>query len=55
MPRPASKFKGFENLTHLNYTVASFTCQHCPNDCEIKQVQMEGAEPLYYGSPLRPL
>jgi predicted CoA-substrate-specific enzyme activase len=47
---PVSKFKGFDSLTHLNYTVTSFICQHCPNDCEIKQVQMEGAEPLYYGS-----
>jgi predicted CoA-substrate-specific enzyme activase len=48
--RPESRFKGFENLTHLSYAVNSFTCQHCPNDCEIKEVRLEGAEPLYYGS-----
>ena len=45
-----SSFKGFENLAHANYTVEAFTCEHCSNDCEIKKVQLEGSEPLYYGS-----
>jgi predicted CoA-substrate-specific enzyme activase len=45
-----SKFKGFENLVKANYTVESFTCEHCPNHCEIKKVQLAGSEPLYYGS-----
>ncbi len=45
-----SRFKGFENLISVNYTVESFTCEHCPNHCEIKKVQMPGSEPLYYGS-----
>ena len=45
-----SKFKGFENLITVDYQVESFTCEHCPNDCEIKKVQLPGSEPLYYGS-----
>jgi predicted CoA-substrate-specific enzyme activase len=45
-----SKFRGFENLISVDYTVESFTCEHCPNHCEIKKVQLPGAEPLYYGS-----
>ena len=48
--RPQSKFKGFENLIKAEYTVESFTCEHCSNHCEIKKVQLVGAEPLYYGS-----
>jgi len=46
----ASKFRGFENLISIDYSVESFTCEHCPNHCEIKKVELPGAEPLYYGS-----
>jgi len=45
----ASKFRGFE-LAHIEYKVESFTCEHCPNHCEVKKVELPGAEPLYYGS-----
>ncbi len=45
-----SSFRGFENLVSLDYTVESFTCEHCPNHCEVKKVQLASAEPLYYGS-----
>jgi len=48
--RAESKFKGFENLIGTNYTVESFTCEHCANHCEIKRVQIDGSEPLFYGS-----
>ena len=44
-----SSFRGFENLVSTNYTVESSTCEHCSNNCEIKKVQLAGAEPLYYG------
>jgi predicted CoA-substrate-specific enzyme activase len=47
---PTSAFRGFENLVSLKYTVESFTCEHCPNHCEVKKVQLPGADPLYYGS-----
>ena len=51
MERPVeSSFRGFENLAHIEYSVESFTCEHCPNNCEIKKVQLPQAEPLYYGS-----
>lgn len=45
-----TRFRGFENLTHVQYTVETFTCEDCPNACEIKKVELEGSEPLYYGS-----
>ena len=45
-----SSFRGFENLISIKYSVDSFTCEHCPNHCEIKKVQLPSAEPLYYGS-----
>jgi predicted CoA-substrate-specific enzyme activase len=45
-----SRFRGFENLVNVKYTVESFSCEHCPNGCEIKKVQLPGSEPLYYGS-----
>ena len=45
----ASKFKGFENLIAVSYDIESFGCEHCPNNCEIKKVQLAGSEPLYYG------
>jgi len=47
---PKSNFRGFENLVSLKYSVESFTCEHCPNHCEVKKVQLPEADPLYYGS-----
>ncbi|MBN2018854.1 MAG: hypothetical protein JW749_01365 [Sedimentisphaerales bacterium] len=49
-PPQKSKFKGFENLINADYSVESFTCEHCSNHCEIKKVQLADSEPLYYGS-----
>lgn len=46
----ATSFRGFQNISSIDYRVESFTCEHCPNHCEIKKVQMPGVEPLYYGS-----
>ncbi|MHC4756022.1 MAG: acyl-CoA dehydratase activase, partial [Planctomycetota bacterium] len=45
-----SSFRGFENLVNLDYSVQSFACEHCSNNCEIKEVQLPGSKPLYYGS-----
>ncbi|MGA1980483.1 MAG: acyl-CoA dehydratase activase [Sedimentisphaerales bacterium] len=45
-----SSFRGFENVCSIQYQVESFSCEHCPNHCEIKKVQLPDAEPLYYGS-----
>ncbi|PIE32262.1 CoA activase [candidate division KSB3 bacterium] len=43
-----SHFRGFD-LNHLNYEIKTFECSHCSNLCEIHEVLIEGAEPLYYG------
>ena len=45
-----SKFRGFENIVGVDYTVESFVCEHCPNHCEVKKVQLPETVPLYYGS-----
>jgi predicted nucleotide-binding protein (sugar kinase/HSP70/actin superfamily) len=47
---PKSRFRGFEKVSSIEYKVESFTCERCPNHCEIKKVQLPEAEPLYYGS-----
>ncbi|OGP69948.1 MAG: CoA activase, partial [Deltaproteobacteria bacterium RBG_13_60_28] len=44
-----SRFKGFD-LADRQYAITSFECQTCPNRCEIRQVQIEGEKPLFYGS-----
>jgi predicted CoA-substrate-specific enzyme activase len=44
-----SRFKGFD-LADREYTITSFECAGCPNHCEIRQVQVAGEKPLYYGS-----
>jgi len=44
-----SRFKGFD-LYKRRYDVESFTCEDCSNQCEIHKVEIEGEEPLYYGS-----
>jgi len=44
-----TKFKGFD-LSRKQYTLSSFTCEDCDNMCEIRKVEVEGEEPLYYGS-----
>jgi len=46
---PVSTFRGFD-LSQLDYEVRSFECNHCSNNCEIKEVKIHGADPLYYGS-----
>jgi predicted CoA-substrate-specific enzyme activase len=44
-----SRFKGFD-LSQRKYSLTSFTCEDCSNLCEIRNVVIEGEEPLYYGS-----
>ena len=45
-----SSFKGFD-LGDRKYTVKSFDCKSCSNQCEIRQVTIEGEEgKLFYGS-----
>ena len=44
-----SRFKGFD-LADRKYQISSFECSGCANHCEIRQVQVEGEKPLFYGS-----
>ncbi|KPJ72058.1 MAG: hypothetical protein AMS14_08580 [Planctomycetes bacterium DG_20] len=48
-PGTKSTFRGFQ-LAHRTYTTRTFECHHCPNNCEIKEVRVEGERPLFYGS-----
>jgi predicted CoA-substrate-specific enzyme activase len=48
-PAKVTPFKGFD-LTSKKYELCSFECRDCSNLCEIRKVEMEGEEPLYYGS-----
>ena len=43
-----TSFKGFD-LSKRNYTLESFECRDCSNICEVRKVEMEGEDPLYYG------
>ncbi|MEW6355401.1 MAG: acyl-CoA dehydratase activase [Planctomycetota bacterium] len=47
--RTESNFRGFD-LSDRKYTIRPFECKDCPNHCEIKEVTIEGEQPLYYGS-----
>jgi predicted CoA-substrate-specific enzyme activase len=44
-----TSFKGFD-LHKRHYQLETFTCDGCANQCEIHKVEIEGEEPLYYGS-----
>ncbi len=44
-----TNFRGFD-LSKREYSVSSFTCEDCDNQCEIRKVELENEEPLYYGS-----
>ena len=44
-----SYFKGFD-LSEREYSVSTFECTDCANNCEIKQVNVQGEAPLFYGS-----
>lgn len=44
-----TKFRGFENISKVNYSHSSFECSGCPNCCEIKKITIKGQAPLFYG------
>ena len=44
-----SKFKGF-HVSDLPFTIDSFTCKSCSNNCEIQKVKVSGEKkPMFYG------
>ncbi len=44
-----TRFKGFE-LYKRKYNVTTFPCEECSNHCEIRRVEIEGEQPLFYGA-----
>ncbi|MCB2229427.1 CoA activase [bacterium] len=44
-----TRFKGFE-LYKRKYNVSTFPCEDCSNHCEIRRVEMEGEDPMFYGA-----
>jgi predicted CoA-substrate-specific enzyme activase len=44
-----TRFKGF-NISEIPFSVSSFTCHACTNNCEIQQIKIEGEKrTLFYG------
>lgn len=44
-----TRFKGF-NISEIPFTISSFTCHACTNNCEIQQIKIEGeSRKLFYG------
>ncbi len=44
-----TSFKGFD-IYRRKYNVTTFPCEDCSNHCEIRKVEIEDEETLYYGS-----
>ena len=47
--RSESDFLGFD-VADVQYTLRSFECEACSNNCEINEVTIPGRDALYYGS-----
>jgi predicted CoA-substrate-specific enzyme activase len=45
-----SKFKGFQRVVDSNYTLSTFTCKRCDNNCTISRMEIPGEKPTFYGS-----
>ena len=44
-----TRFKGFD-ISEIPFTISSFTCHACTNNCEIQQIKIEGeSKKLFYG------
>lgn len=50
IPEAVSKFKGFRRLVEEDYTLRTFICNRCDNNCTISRLEMEGEPPTFYGS-----
>ncbi len=46
----SSKFKGFQKVVDSNYTLATFTCKVCDNNCTISRLEIPNEPPTFYGS-----
>jgi len=43
-----TRFRGF-SVSEVHYDTETFFCEECSNQCEIRQVNIEGYDTLYYG------
>ncbi len=50
MSAPGSKFKGFQQIVDTEYTLSTFTCKVCDNNCTISRMEIPGEKPAFYGS-----
>ncbi|MFC2059013.1 acyl-CoA dehydratase activase [Chloroflexota bacterium] len=46
----SSKFKGFQQVVDSEYTISTFTCKVCENNCAISRMEMPNEKPTFYGS-----
>ncbi len=45
-----SLFKGFRRVVDGEYTLKSFTCNRCDNNCTISRLELAAEPPTFYGS-----
>lgn len=45
-----SKFKGFRRVVEDEYTLKTFVCNRCDNNCTISRLELPGESPTFYGS-----
>ncbi|MFC1845898.1 acyl-CoA dehydratase activase [Chloroflexota bacterium] len=45
-----SKFRGFKEVIESNYSLSTFICKKCDNNCTITRMQMPDKEQTFYGS-----
>ena len=45
-----SNFRGFADVIAADYTLTTFTCQRCDNNCTITRMQLSDGTAAYYGS-----
>ncbi|MFC1963660.1 acyl-CoA dehydratase activase [Chloroflexota bacterium] len=50
MKGSSSKFKGFQKIVDNEYTVSTFTCKVCENNCAISRMETLNEKPTFYGS-----
>jgi len=45
-----SKFKGFQKVIDTEYTLSTFICKVCDNNCTISRMEIPNEKPVFYGS-----
>jgi predicted nucleotide-binding protein (sugar kinase/HSP70/actin superfamily) len=50
MPGQVSRFRGFQEATETDYSISTFICKKCDNNCTITSMRMPDEKPTFYGS-----